>query len=326
MRVLIVVLLFGTALGNEKPKNTADPRLKLKPHKWTTSSEDLQSLKNAAPTKGTWAEPIFGKTEEKVPDAAAAALQAREAAKTREQARTQKTTSTTVKPAAKKPIATTTTTTTTTTTAKAHKYWKPNDETKEATATSTTKTKAPVAPAVVNASAVVNLHSTKKAQIGSGAPSGPAAAMMTRAPGGAPAPAPAPVPAPLTYEQQVAKLKGDMMNKIKGDSFDADLIIHRPTKVPPGPESAGKENAVPEFKDVGSDFGPYAGKPGFPPAAAPLKHDDISFKTGSLPVDAAHKNRETMTSDWHLEYGPNGPKGMHGARPQAGNFQPLPVR
>lgn len=139
------------------------------------------------------------------------------------------------------------------------------------------------------------------------------------APGPAAGPAPAPAPAPLNYEQQVSKLKGDMMKKINGDSFDADLIIHRPTKTPPGNGNA--EVPVPEFKDVGGDFGPYA------PAAAPLKFDDISFKPGSLPVDAAHVNRETMTSDWHMEYGPDGPKGTHGARPQLGSqFQPLPAR
>lgn len=141
-------------------------------------------------------------------------------------------------------------------------------------------------------------------------------------PAGAPGmgPAPAPAPAPLNYEQRVSKLKGDMMNKIKGDSFDADFVIERPNKVLPG-KSTGTEVPVPEFKDVGGDFGPYA------PAAAPLKHDDISFKTGSLPKDSAHVNRETMTSDWHMEYGPNGPKGTHGTTPTLGtSFQPLQVR
>lgn len=139
------------------------------------------------------------------------------------------------------------------------------------------------------------------------------------APGPAAGPAPAPVPAPLNYEQQVSKLKGDMMKKINGDSFDADLIIHRPTATPPGNGNA--EVPVPEFRDIAGDFGPYA------PAAAPLKYDDVAFKPGSLPVDAAHVNRETMTSDWHMEYGPNGPKGTHGARPSLGTqFQPLPAR
>lgn len=128
-----------------------------------------------------------------------------------------------------------------------------------------------------------------------------------------PGPAPAPAPAPLTYDQQVSKLKGDMMHKLKVDSFDADLIIHRPTATPPGNGNA--EVPVPEFKDIGNDFGPYAKKP------APLKHDDIAFKPGSLPVDAAHVNRQTMTSDWHMEYGPNGPKGIHGTSP-GGNFLP----
>eukprot|EP00746_Dinoflagellata_sp_MGD_P168312 gnl/MRDRNA2_/MRDRNA2_99676_c0_seq1.p1 gnl/MRDRNA2_/MRDRNA2_99676_c0~~gnl/MRDRNA2_/MRDRNA2_99676_c0_seq1.p1 ORF type:complete len:331 (-),score=86.41 gnl/MRDRNA2_/MRDRNA2_99676_c0_seq1:5-997(-) len=141
-----------------------------------------------------------------------------------------------------------------------------------------------------------------------------------------PAPAPAPAPAPLNYEQRVSKLKGDMMAKIKGDSFDADFVIERPNKVKPG-TSTGQEVPVGDFKDVGGDFGPYA------PAAAPLKHDDISFKTGSLPVDAAHVDRQTMTSDWHMEYGPNGPKGIHGARPwyrpwpanHGTQFQPLQI-
>jgi len=136
-------------------------------------------------------------------------------------------------------------------------------------------------------------------------------------PGPGPAPAPAPAPAPLDYKGRVSKLKGDMMKKIKGDSFDADFVIERPNKVLPG-TSTGTEVPVPEFKDVGGDFGPYA------PAAAPLKHDDISFKTGSLPVDAAHVDRQTMTSDWHMEYGPNGPKGQHGTRPGVtGRFLPL---
>jgi len=316
MRLLGAALLLYTVLGNDKPKK-ADPRLKTKPHVWKTSMDDLASVKDASPKKGTWAEPIFGSSNssESASPTAAAALEAREAAK----ARKQKTTptwpdpyTTTQKPAAKPtvkvPVATTTTTTTTTT--KAHKYWHPNS-------TAGPKS-APEAPAVNNS---VNFHLRKANQkVASAAPSGPAAAMM------GPGPAPAPAPAPLTYEQQVAKLKGDMMTKIKGDSFDADLIIHRPTKVPPGPESAGKENPVGEFKDVGSDFGPYAGQPGFAPAAAPLKHDDISFKTGSLPVDAAHKNRETMTADFGMEYGPKGPVGVHGARPQAGNFKPLEIR
>jgi len=318
MRFVIVVLHLCTALGDEKPKKeeTVDPRLKLKKHQWKVSQNDLKTVASASPTKGSWAEPIFGKSDDKTPVAAAAALEARDAAKAREQARVETTTSTTAKPAAKTIVTTTTSTTTTT---KTHKYWKP-EGTKNALRSNGTKS-APIAPADQKPVPVVNFHNSKS-QVGSGAPSGPAAAMMNRAP----APAPAPVPAPLTYEQQVAKLKGDMMAKIKGDSFDADLIIHRPTKVPPGPESAGKETPVPEFKDVGSDFGPYAGKPGFPPAAKPLKHDDISFKTGSLPVDAAHVNRQTMTADFGLEYGPNGPTGMHGARPQAGNFKPLPVR
>lgn len=316
MRLLAPALLLGAALGNDKPdKNSVDPRLKMKPHKWKTSMDDLAAVKDAAPKEGSWAEPIFSKSDATAPvsPVAAKALEAREKAKVREQ----KTTSTTAKPAAKPvkkaPVAKTTTTTTTT--SKAHKYWKPVN----ATSDPVTVTK-PV-PAV-------NFHNTSglkvavgRLNVASAAPSGPAAAMMK-----GPAPAPAPAPAPLTYEQQVAKLKGDMMAKIKGDSFDADLIIHRPTKVPPGPESAGKENPVGEFKDVGSDFGPYAGQPGFAPAAAPLKHDDISFKTGSLPVDAAHKNRETMTSDFGMEYGPNGPQGIHGARPQAGNFKPLEIR
>lgn len=143
---------------------------------------------------------------------------------------------------------------------------------------------------------------------------GPAPALMMRAP----APAPAPVPAPLTYEQKVAKLKGDVMRKIGADSFDADLVIERPTKVPPG---SGKKAAVPEFKDVGNDFGPYA-KP-----VKPLKSDDISFQVNSLPDDARHKDRDTMLGDWHKEYGPHGPKGMHGTSPgggiMTGNFQPL---
>lgn len=143
------------------------------------------------------------------------------------------------------------------------------------------------------------------------------------APGPAPGPgpAPAPVPAPLTYEQQVAKMKSDMMTKIKGDSFDADLVIERPNKVKPG-EGTGKEHPVPEFKDIGNDKGPYA-------APAPgLKHDDISFKSvGALPTDAQHVNRETMTSDWHMEYGPNGPAGTHGTSPTAGqSFKILPAR
>lgn len=328
MRLVFALLLLGTAFGDDKPKKQqkADPRLKLKPHVWKTSAEDLEHVKGAAPQKGTWAEKDFqssAASEDTEKSVASKALEAREAAKDR----VQKSTSTTAKPAAKAPVAkTTTTTTTTTTTSKAHKYWKPeaakSDEKpnlKKADEKPTPKPANVTKPApVVNNT--VNFHS-KGLKVASAAPSGPAAAMMNRSPG----PAPAPAPAPLTYEQQVAKLKGDMMAKIKGDSFDADLIIHRPTKVPPGPESAGKENAVPEFKDVGSDFGPYAGSPGFAPAAAPLEHDDISFKTGSLPVDAAHKNRVTMTADFGLEYGPNGPTGMHGARPQAGNFQPLQV-
>jgi len=321
MRLFFALLLIGAAVGSDKPKKDkkSDPRLKLKPHKWQTSTDDLEEVKSATPKAGTWAEKDFKSNDDKAP-MAAKALEAREAAKAREQ----KSTSTTAKPAAKAaPVAkTTTTTTTTTTTPKAHKYWKPSEEKKPVAEEKkpVAEEKKPVAQEEEKPAPVVNFHASKSA---AGAPSGPAAAMM-KGPG--PAPAPAPVPAPLTYEEQVAKLKGDMMAKIKGDSFDADLVIHRPTKVPPGPKSAGKEHPVPEFKDVGSDFGPYAGKPGFAPAAAPLKHDDISFKTGSLPVDAAHKNRETMTSDWHLEYGPNGPQGLHGARPQAGNFQPLQVR
>lgn len=165
-------------------------------------------------------------------------------------------------------------------------------------------------------SATTALHNAKiGSSLGSGAP---APALMMRAPAMAPAPAPVPVPAPLTYEEKVAKMKGDMMKKIKGDSFDADLIIERPNKVKPG-EGTGKEHPVPEFKDVGNDFGPYAKKP------KALKHDDIAFKTGSLPADAAHVDRSTMTSDWHMEYGPNGPKGMHGTsqRPFRNAFQPL---
>jgi hypothetical protein len=312
MRLLGATLLLYTVLGNDKPTEKSDPRLKRKPHKWQTSMDDLAGVKDAAPTKGTWAHEIFGGNSSSAPESAtaAAALEAREAAKAREQ----KTTSTTAKPSAKpkEEFKAPTTTTTTTTTTKGHKYWHPGNE----TAAPKNASMKPV-PAVNN---TVNFHSKRTLKVASAAPSGPAAAMM------GPGPAPAPAPAPLTYEQQVAKLKGDMMTKIKGDSFDADLIIHRPNKVPPGPESAGKETPVGEFKDVGSDFGPYAGAPGFAPAAAPLKHDDISFKTGSLPVDAAHKNRETMTSDFGREYGPDGPVGMHGARPQAGNFQPLQVR
>lgn len=162
-------------------------------------------------------------------------------------------------------------------------------------------------------------HHDKSHQSHNKAHAGPAAGPM-------PGPAPAPAPAPLNYEQQVSKLKGDMMAKIKGDSFDADFVIERPNKVKPG-TSTGQEVPVPEFKDVGGDFGPYAKK------AKPLKHDDISFKTGSLPVDAAHVDRQTMTSDWHMEYGPNGPKGIHGARPwyrpwpanHGTQFQPLQI-
>lgn len=173
-----------------------------------------------------------------------------------------------------------------------------------------------VKPATASLKDAASLHTTLKSgsNLGSGAP---APALMSRA---GPGPAPAPAPAPLTYEQQVAKMKSDMMHKLGGEkrAFDADYIIERPNKVKPGEK---KEQKVGEFKDIGNDLGPYA------PAAAPLKHDDIAFKTGSLAGDAAHKNRVTMTDDWGLEYGPEGPKGTHGTTPSTGSaFTPLQNR
>lgn len=81
-RFVFAVLLL-VVLGDAKPKNQKpDPRLKTKPHVWKTSADDLEHVKAAAPTKGTWAEKDFGKGVETV---ASKALEAREAAKAREQ-------------------------------------------------------------------------------------------------------------------------------------------------------------------------------------------------------------------------------------------------
>lgn len=145
-----------------------------------------------------------------------------------------------------------------------------------------------------------------------GGPAGPAGPAGPGGPGPAPGPAPGPVPAPapLTWEEKMAKMKKDMTKKV-GDSFDADYVIDRPTQSP----IPFKHIAFPVgpyhdmFPDDGSlpaGPGPAPAPPGQGPSPAPMGY--IPFTEASLPDHIEYKDKDQMTKNWRLEYGPEGPQ------------------
>lgn len=158
------------------------------------------------------------------------------------------------------------------------------------------------------------------------------------------------------WERQAEALKREAAARLGGDHSDADLVVDRPTTVPPGyrgpPLLPGHwrdlspDNGVWPVPGPGPAPGPAPGpgpwpgpapapapglaapvpmpgpSPGPAPAPAPspvVGVDWSFFRESELPSFAAHSDGETFLGDWQTEFGPEGPQaGKHGAFQGAG--------
>lgn len=115
---------------------------------------------------------------------------------------------------------------------------------------------------------------------------------------------------PSTSADKSRHEKGAMTRELGGDkdgnAFEADYILHRPHELAPG--NSEKAKPVGPYHDIAKDNG----KAGTPPTLPPQKGPRMpSVKVSSLPDQVRHDNMDSMVSNWRLEYGPDGPQGIH---------------